>query len=114
MDTVAYGIERMNRDVSQWMRGLSGVDGTPEIPFMATRGYDSIVWNRLYSRDVSDLNEYQISQVNNPLLHAFIASFSYQLGEYKYNWFSNIPISREFINMCVSFLIWLCSIPRLK
>lgn len=65
MVTVDYGIERINREVSQWMRGLSGDESTPKIPFIATRGYDSIVWNRLYSRDVSELEDYQINQVNN-------------------------------------------------
>ncbi|XP_057512011.1 shewanella-like protein phosphatase 1 isoform X2 [Actinidia eriantha] len=57
---VAYGIERMNREVSNWMR--SG-DGSPQIPFKATRGYDSVVWNRLYSRDISDLDGHQINQI---------------------------------------------------
>ncbi|PSS09522.1 Shewanella-like protein phosphatase [Actinidia chinensis var. chinensis] len=59
---VAYGIERMNREVSNWMR--SG-DGSPQIPFKATRGYDSVVWNRLYSRDISDLDGHQINQANS-------------------------------------------------
>ncbi|KAK0604740.1 hypothetical protein LWI29_018978 [Acer saccharum] len=64
---VAYGIERMNREVSDWMRGLSDSDGSPHIPFLATHGYDSVVWNRLYSRDTSDLEDYQISQINTIL-----------------------------------------------
>lgn len=59
---VAYGIERMNFEVSNWMRGLSGSDLGPQLPFTATRGYDSVVWSRLYSRDVSDLEDYQIRQ----------------------------------------------------
>ncbi|KAL5747096.1 hypothetical protein ACOSP7_024094 [Xanthoceras sorbifolium] len=62
---VAYGIERMNREVSNWMRGLSESDGSPCIPFIATRGYDSVVWNRLYSKD--DLEDYQISQISTIL-----------------------------------------------
>lgn len=60
--TVAYGIEKMNREVSHWMRGLSESDSNPCIPFIATRGYDSVVWNRLYSRDNSGLEDYQINQ----------------------------------------------------
>ncbi|KAL5580634.1 hypothetical protein UlMin_013076 [Ulmus minor] len=60
---VQYGIERMNREVSLWMRGLSQTDDDPGIPFIATRGYDSVVWNRLYSRDGSDLNEFQVDQI---------------------------------------------------
>lgn len=60
---VEYGIERMNKEVSEWMRGLNENDSTPKIPFIATRGYDSVVWNRLYSRDTPDLAEYQAKQV---------------------------------------------------
>lgn len=60
---VAYGIDRMNKDVSDWMSGRNESDNGPEIPFMATRGYDSVVWNRLYSRDNSDLQEYQIQSI---------------------------------------------------
>ncbi|KAK6141815.1 hypothetical protein DH2020_024443 [Rehmannia glutinosa] len=39
---VEYGIERMNREVSYWMKGLSMDYDYPQIPFLATRGYDSI------------------------------------------------------------------------
>lgn len=59
---VAYGIERMNFEVSNWMRGLSESDLGPQLPFIAMRGYDSVVWSRLYSRDVPDLEDYQNSQ----------------------------------------------------
>lgn len=61
---VAYGIERMNREVSHWMRGLTESDAGPNFPFIATKGYNSVVWNRLYSRDVSDLGDYQINQAS--------------------------------------------------
>ncbi|KAM5583084.1 hypothetical protein ABKV19_003145 [Rosa sericea] len=61
---VAYGIERMNKEVSHWMRGLSESEDDPDIPFIATRGYDSVVWNRLYSRDNSDFDDYQSNQAN--------------------------------------------------
>ncbi|XP_030537506.1 shewanella-like protein phosphatase 1 isoform X1 [Rhodamnia argentea] len=64
---VAYGIERMNFEVSNWMRGLSESDVGPQLPFMATQGYDSVVWSRLYSRDVSDLEDYQIRQIQSIL-----------------------------------------------
>ncbi|GAV58671.1 Metallophos domain-containing protein [Cephalotus follicularis] len=60
---VAYGKERMNIEVSNWMRGLSESGRSPYIPFIATRGYDSVVWSRLYSRDISDLEDYQIHQI---------------------------------------------------
>lgn len=61
--TVAYGIEKMNREVSQWMKGLGESSNSP-FPFIATRGYDSVVWNRLYSRDFADLEEYEIKQAS--------------------------------------------------
>lgn len=64
VSTVAYGLERMNNEVSLWMKGLSECSNNPKIPFIATRGYDSVVWNRLYSRDISDLEDYQISQAS--------------------------------------------------
>lgn len=54
----------MNSEVSLWMKGLSDGDNSPQIPFIATRGYDSVVWNRLYSTDSSDLDDYQISQAS--------------------------------------------------
>jgi hypothetical protein len=45
----------MNREVSIWMK-CSGEDGDDEtdIPFIATRGYDSVVWSRLYSQDPAE------------------------------------------------------------
>lgn len=64
---VEYGIERLNREVSHWMRGLSEGDNSPHIPFLATTGYDSVVWNRLYSRDTSDLEAHQIEQIRSIL-----------------------------------------------
>lgn len=62
--TVSYGIERMNMEVSHWMRGLIDEDSSPHMPFIAFKGYDSVVWNRLYSRDVLDLEDYQINQAS--------------------------------------------------
>ncbi|CAF1924030.1 unnamed protein product [Brassica napus] len=61
---VAYGVERINREVSTWMKSSSDEEDSPEMPFIATRGYDSVVWSRLYSRETSDLNEYQIEQAS--------------------------------------------------
>ncbi|CAN6469699.1 unnamed protein product [Victoria cruziana] len=65
---VVYGIERMNSEVSQWMSG----NEDSEIPFVATRGYDSVVWNRLYSRDSEEIgyNYQQISVILQETLHA--------------------------------------------
>lgn len=62
---VTYGIERLNREVSHWMRGLKKNESGPDIPFIATRGYDSVVWNRLYSRDSLDSEKYQIKQASS-------------------------------------------------
>ncbi|XP_021720971.1 shewanella-like protein phosphatase 1 isoform X2 [Chenopodium quinoa] len=65
---VGYGIERMNKEVSHWMRVENDNDDTTSpLPFIATRGYDSVVWNRLYSRDTSDLAEYEINQIHEML-----------------------------------------------
>lgn len=41
----------MNREVSNWMQGVDDNGNEHQISFMATRGYDSVVWNRLYSSD---------------------------------------------------------------
>nr|GMD67091.1 shewanella-like protein phosphatase 1 [Ipomoea batatas] len=64
---VAYGIERINREVSRWMRGLSDGEDRPEIPFIATRGYDSVVWSRLYSRGNPHIENYQNNQIQSIL-----------------------------------------------
>lgn len=64
---VAYGVERMNYEVSHWMRGLSEDDTSPNFPFIATKGFDSVVWNRLYSRDMLGLEGYQITRIQSVL-----------------------------------------------
>ncbi|KAL8156639.1 hypothetical protein AgCh_001645 [Apium graveolens] len=38
-----YGIEMLNKEVPTWMRGLSESDDHQKLPFIATRGYDSVV-----------------------------------------------------------------------
>lgn len=45
----------MNREASIWMK-YSGKDSDDDtdIPFIATRGYDSVVWSRLYSQDPTE------------------------------------------------------------
>lgn len=53
-------------EVSQWMKALIEEDSSPHMPFLATKGYDSVVWNRLYSRDISELEDYQINQASIP------------------------------------------------
>ncbi|KAM7259718.1 hypothetical protein ACFE04_015459 [Oxalis oulophora] len=70
---VSYGVEKMNGEVSLWMRGLGEGDNRPDIPFMGIRGYDSVVWNRLYSRDTSDLEVYQIQQIQTLLRETLAA-----------------------------------------
>lgn len=64
---VAYGVERINREVSHWMKGNKENDSSRQLPFIATRGYDSVVWNRLYSRDYSDIDEYENNQIHSIL-----------------------------------------------
>ncbi|KAH7447413.1 hypothetical protein KP509_01G106400 [Ceratopteris richardii] len=52
---VEYGLARMNKEVSEWMMGVeSSSETSSSIPFIATRGYDSVVWSRLYSREMTE------------------------------------------------------------
>lgn len=51
---VEYGLERMNNELSSWMRAdlTPGSGGeAASMPFVATRGFDSVVWSRLYSQE---------------------------------------------------------------
>ncbi|MCO5610094.1 hypothetical protein L7F22_064329 [Adiantum nelumboides] len=55
---VDYGLERMNKEVSEWMTGSQDSLNQPiPIPFIATRGYDSVVWSRLYSREALEKSD---------------------------------------------------------
>jgi hypothetical protein len=48
---VEYGLAKLNREVSRWMLGHEDPrTGEPQEPFLATRGFDSVMWSRLYSR----------------------------------------------------------------
>ncbi|KAK9057532.1 hypothetical protein SSX86_022368 [Deinandra increscens subsp. villosa] len=64
---VTYGIEKINNEVSKWMINVNEDGNESQIPFIATRGYDSVVWNRLYSRDTDDLEDYHIEQIQSIL-----------------------------------------------
>lgn len=45
----------MNREVSMWMKCPSeDSEDETDFPFVATRGYDSVVWSRLYSQDAAE------------------------------------------------------------
>ena len=62
--TVEYGLQRINKEVSQWMMGSENSLGQQaQIPFVATRGFDSVVWSRLYSRETYETQNESI-QVN--------------------------------------------------
>ncbi|WOK96681.1 shewanella-like protein phosphatase 1 [Canna indica] len=63
---VSYGIEKMNEEVSLWMRDFGEGSDAPEVLSIATRGESSVVWNRLYSRDSADAN-YQSLQISSIL-----------------------------------------------
>ncbi|CAL9214002.1 unnamed protein product [Arabidopsis halleri] len=76
---VAYGVERINREVSTWMRSPTNYEDSPQMPFIATRGYDSVVWSRLYSRETSELEDYQIEQAT--WFNVFPDFFSYQVNK---------------------------------
>ncbi|KAG2242213.1 hypothetical protein Bca52824_095944 [Brassica carinata] len=54
--------ERINREVSAWMTSSSNDEDSPEMPFISTRGYDSVVWSILYSRETSDQDDYQLNR----------------------------------------------------
>jgi GTP cyclohydrolase I len=51
----------MNNEVSMWMK-CSGEDTNDEIdiPFIATRGYDSVVWSRMYSQDPAERTSHAV------------------------------------------------------
>eukprot|EP00850_Spirogloea_muscicola_P007004 SM000034S12758 [mRNA] locus=s34:513672:515094:- [translate_table: standard] len=52
---VEYGLQRMNLELSLWMRGERTESGAAvPMPFIATRGFNSVVWSRLYSREEYD------------------------------------------------------------
>lgn len=52
---VDYGLERMNREVSLWIQKENNRLGQPaHMPFVAVKGYDSVVWSRLYSKENFD------------------------------------------------------------
>ncbi|EFJ12512.1 hypothetical protein SELMODRAFT_123773 [Selaginella moellendorffii] len=55
---VAYGLEKMNSEVSNWMKG-GAYNGKQ--PFIATKGFDSIVWSRLYSRKTKEIPQPKVS-----------------------------------------------------
>ncbi|CAI5463767.1 unnamed protein product [Closterium sp. Yama58-4] len=64
---VEYGLPRMNRELSQWMRGeeVWGEGGRSPMPFIVTRGFNSVVWTRLYSQEYlgSGEDKYKICAV---------------------------------------------------
>jgi hypothetical protein len=58
---VEYGLERINHEVSNWMKHANNRWGQPtKIPFIAIRGFDSIVWSRLYSHETFENPEDKI------------------------------------------------------
>ena len=49
---VNYGLEKMNAEVSSWMRGEDKVDGGKALPpFLAMGDASSVMWNRTLSRE---------------------------------------------------------------
>lgn len=59
---VEYGLERINKELTDWMRAERMSAGkAAQMPFIATRGFDSIVWSRLYSREVYERPEDRIT-----------------------------------------------------
>lgn len=49
---VEYGLERLNREVSAWMRGDRGADGSRAAPpFLAMGNAQSVMWNRIFGKE---------------------------------------------------------------
>jgi hypothetical protein len=49
---VKYGLERLNAEVSAWMRGLNMADGTKSRPpYLAMGCPDSVMWNRQFGHE---------------------------------------------------------------
>lgn len=66
MCPVDYGLERMNNEVSLWMKNANNRWGRPsQVPFIAVRGFDSIVWSRLYSKENFEKPEEKIQVVQS-------------------------------------------------
>lgn len=54
----------MNREVSLWMKMGNNRWGKPaEMPFVAVKGFDSIVWSRLYSKENFDRPQEKIQVI---------------------------------------------------
>ncbi|KAG2275323.1 hypothetical protein Bca52824_057878 [Brassica carinata] len=64
---IAYGVERIDREVSTWIKSSSDDEENPEMPFIATWGHDSVVKQTL---ETSDLDDYQVSKILRDSLEA--------------------------------------------
>lgn len=52
LSPVEYGLDRMNVELSEWMRGEEVDEGQlAPMPYLVTKGYNSVVWSRLYSQE---------------------------------------------------------------
>ncbi|KAG0616930.1 hypothetical protein M758_5G152700 [Ceratodon purpureus] len=66
---VDYGLERMNKEVSLWMKMGNNRWGQPaQMPFVAVKGFDSIVWSRLYSKENFDRPQEKIQVLHQCLV----------------------------------------------
>ncbi len=100
---VEYGLERINHEVSNWMKHANNRWGQPtNIPFIAIRGFDSIVWSRLYSHETFENPEDKI-QVHH-----------LQLWLYIYIHPSVWIVSNSFALLCLHWLFLICFTFSLK
>eukprot|EP01025_Chloroclados_australasicus_P023074 TRINITY_DN2353_c0_g1_i17.p2 TRINITY_DN2353_c0_g1~~TRINITY_DN2353_c0_g1_i17.p2 ORF type:complete len:409 (+),score=41.92 TRINITY_DN2353_c0_g1_i17:315-1541(+) len=60
---VEYGLARLNREVSSWMRGEACTDGSlMPPPFLAMGDQHSVMWNRTYSKEKLNLGQHTKEQ----------------------------------------------------
>jgi hypothetical protein len=94
---VEYGLERINHEVSNWMKHANNPWGqATKIPFIAIRGFDSIVWSRLYSHETFENPEDKIQ------VHCL------QLWLYIYIHPSVWIVSNSFALLCLHSLFLIC------
>lgn len=109
---VEYGIERMNREVSMWMKcPTEDSDNETDIPFIATRGYDSVVWSRLYSQDDAErtrraLLVRKIIQSSNHNLRCFLLHHRKYFSQWEQKIYTSWEITQT--SMLVSVIFHCC------
>ncbi|OEL17120.1 Shewanella-like protein phosphatase 1 [Dichanthelium oligosanthes] len=80
---VEYGIERMNREVSMWMKYPSvDSDDETDIPFIATRGYDSVLSSIVADQTLKSVGAKGMVVGHTPQMHGV----NWYLSSSNLNW----------------------------